>query len=114
MKRGVPERGDILHLSLDPVLGKEQQGERYVLVLTLAPFNRFGLALVAPVTQGGGFAREHGFAVPLSGAGTKTQGVVLCHQVRMLDYRERGAKVIETVPEDIVDEVLARVRTLLD
>jgi hypothetical protein len=34
--------------------------------------------------------------------------------VRMLDYRERGAKVIETVPEDIVDEVLARVRALLD
>ena len=60
MKRGVPERGDILHLNLNPVLGKEQRGERYVLVLTLAPFNRFGLALVAPVTQGGGFAREHG------------------------------------------------------
>ena len=75
MKRGVPERGDILHLSLDPVLGQEQRGERYVLVLTLAPFNRFGLALVAPVTQGGGFAREHGFAVPLSGAGMKTQDI---------------------------------------
>ena len=114
MKRGVPERGDILHLSLDSVLGKEQRGERYVLVLTLALFNRFGLALVAPVTQGGGFAREHGFAVLLSGAGTKTQSVVLCHQVRMLDYQERGAKFVETVPEAIVDDVLARVRALLD
>lgn len=114
MKRGVADRGDILHLSLDPALGKEQRGERCVLVLTLAAFNRFGLALAAPVTQGGGFAREHGFAVPLSGAGTQTQGVVLCHQIRMLDCRERGAKFIESVPEYIMDEVLARVRTLLD
>lgn len=114
MKRGVPNRGDILHLSLDPALGKEQQGQRYVLVLTPAEFNRFGLALVAPITQGGGFAREHGFAVPLMGTGTMTQGVVLCHQVRMLDYRARNAKVVEIVPEDTVDDVLARVRALLD
>ena len=101
-------------LSLDPALGKEQQGQRYALVLTVAAFNRFGLALVAPVTQGGGFAREHGFAVPLMGAGTETQGVVLCHQVRMLDYRARNASVVEVVPENVVDEVLARVRVLLD
>jgi mRNA-degrading endonuclease toxin of MazEF toxin-antitoxin module len=33
MKRGIPDRGDILHLNLDPVLGKEQQGQRYVTIL---------------------------------------------------------------------------------
>jgi len=114
MKHGIPDRGDILNLSLDPALGKEQQGQRYVLVLTLAAFNRFGLALVAPITQGGGFAREHGFAVSLTGTGTQIQGVVLCHQVRMLDYRARNAKLIETVPEYFADEILARVKTLLD
>lgn len=114
MKRGIPDRGDILHVSLDPVLGKEQQGERYVLVLTLSAFNRFGLVLAAPITQGGNFAREHGFAVPLTGIGIQTQGVVLCHQVRMLDYQARNAKVIESVPEYFVSEVLDRVKTLLD
>ena len=41
-------------------------------------FNRFGLALVAPVTQGGQFARENGFTVSFSGTGSKIQGVVLC------------------------------------
>ncbi len=103
MKRGIPERGDILHLDLDldPALGKEQQGQRYVLVLTLSDFNRFGLALVAPVTQGGQFARENGFTVSMMGAGTNTQGVVLCNQVRMLDFKKRNAKVIEAAPETL-------------
>ena len=32
MKRGIPERGDILHLDLDPALGKEQQGQRLKLL----------------------------------------------------------------------------------
>ena len=114
MKRLIPDRGDILHLDLDPALGREQQGQRYVLVLTTADFNRFGLALVAPITQGGQFARENGFTVPMMGAGTNTQGVVLCNQVRMLDFKQRGGKVIETVPEIIVDDALARVRALLD
>ena len=114
MKRLIPDRGDILHLDLDPVLGREQQGQRYVLVLTTADFNRFGLALVAPITQGGQFARENGFTVPMMGAGTNTQGVVLCNQVRMLDFKQRGEKVIEKVPDMIIDDVLARVRVLLD
>ena len=114
MRRGIPDRGDILHVDLDPTKGQEQQGRRFVLVLTPATFNRFGLMLVCPVTQGGAFAREHGFAVSLSGAGTRTQGVVLCHQTRTLDFRERGATWVESLPSDIVEDVLARVRTLLD
>lgn len=85
-----------------------------MLVLSVAEFNRFGLILACPVTQGGEFAREHGFAVPLSGAGTEVHGVVLCHQARTLDYKERSSQWVETVPADLVEEVLARVRTLLD
>ena len=114
MRKGAPDRGDVLLIDLDPTRGREQQGRRYVLVLTLAEFNRLGLALVAPITQGGGFAREHGFAVSLMGTGAKTQGVVLCHQVRMLDFLERGARTVERLPAALVDDVLARVRTLLD
>jgi len=40
VKRTAPDRGDILHLNLDPAFGKEQHGQRYVLVLTSADFNR--------------------------------------------------------------------------
>lgn len=95
LKRGIPDRGDVLNLDLDPAKGHEQRGKRPVLVLSVSEFNRFGLILVCPITQGGGFAREHGFAVPLSGAGTQIQGVVLCHQVRTVDYKERGREFAE-------------------
>ena len=114
MKRGIPERGDVLHINLDPTLGREQQGQRYVLVLTVFDFNRFGLALVAPITQGGQFARENGFTVSLISSGGKMHGVVLCNQVRMLDFKERSGKLIETAPLIIVEDVLARIRVLLD
>ena len=114
LKRGIPDRGDVLNLDLDPTRGHEQRGKRPVLVLSVSEFNRFGLILVCPITQGGGFAREHGFAVSLSGAGTRTQGVVLCHQVRTVDYRERGSEFSESLPGSLVEEVLARVRTLTD
>ena len=113
MKRGVPDRGDVLHVALDPTLGREQAGKRYVLVLTTAELNRFGLAMVCPITQGGQFDRMHGFAVSLTGAGTHTQGIVQCHQVRTISYKERGAAFIEALPIYLVDEVLARVRALL-
>ena len=114
LKRGIPDRGDVLNLDLDPAKGHEQRGKRPVLVLSASEFNRFGLILVCPIPQGGGFAREHGFAVPLSGAGTRTQGVVLCHQMRTVDYKERGGEYSETLPGDLVEEVLAKVRTLTD
>jgi mRNA interferase ChpB len=114
LNRGIPDRGDILHIDLDRTKVREQRGKRFVLVLSIADFNRFGLTLVCPVTQGGEFARERGFAVSLSGAGTRIQRVVLCHQVRTLDYKERNGKWVEALPEETVEEVLARVRTLLD
>ena len=114
MTRGIPDRGDILHIDLDPTRGREQRGKRYVVVLTPAVINRFGCILACPITQGGEFAREHGFAVSLTGAGTHTQGVVLCHQARTLDFKERAAVWVESLPEEILEEILARVRTLLD
>jgi mRNA interferase ChpB len=104
----------VLHIDLDPVRGREQRGKRYILVLSVADFNRFGLVLACPITEGGAFAREHGFAVSLAGTGRITQGVVLCHQARTLDYRDRKAQFAEALSADVIDEVLARVRTLIE
>ncbi len=108
------ERGDIYHVTLDPIQGREQAGKRFVLIVSRREFNRLGTPLVCPVTQGGNFARDHGFAVSLSGLGTRTQGVVLCNQPRVLDLETRCASFIERVPEVVMDEVIARLLTLLD
>jgi mRNA interferase ChpB len=109
------ERGDIYLVSLDPSSGHEQQGRRPVLIVTPAKFNRVtGVPVVLPITSGGNFARTIGFAVSLSGAGTKTTGVVRCDQPRALDLRARAGKKLERLPEVTVNEVLAKLATLFE
>jgi len=108
------ERGDVYHVDLNPIKGREQAGARFVLLVSPRIFNDLGTPLVCPITQGGDFARSRGFAVTLSGAGTKTQGVVLCNQPRVLDLKARGARFVERVPTFIMDEVLARLATLIE
>ncbi len=109
------ERGDIYLVSLDPTAGREQQGKRPVLVISPTRFNRMtGVPVVLPITTGGSFARMAGFAVTLMGAGTQTTGVVRCDQPRALDLRARAGRKIETVPDEIVDEVLSRVAPIFE
>jgi mRNA interferase ChpB len=109
------ERGDVYLVSLDPTAGHEQQGRRPVLVISPGRFNRLtGVPIVLPVTSGGSFARVAGFAVSLMGAGTETTGVVRCDQPRALDLRARKGRKLETVPDQIVDEVLRKVSPLFE
>lgn len=111
----MPVRGDILELSLDPVQGREIRGSRPVLVLSADAFNKAsGLLLVAPITQGGATSRDNGFSVTLMGAGTRTQGVVLCDQTRTVDARARMFKKIEKAPDTVVQEALDAVRAILE
>ena len=70
--------------------------------------------LIAPITQGGDFSRHAGFAVQLAGSGTKTQGAALVNQIRMLDLEGRGAKKIETAPDFVVEDALARLQSITD
>ncbi len=109
------ERGDIVRVSLNPSVDREQQGDmRPALVLSPRKFNALGSALVAPIAQGGDMARFAGFAVTLMGTGTKTQGVVLVNAVRTLDLEQRGARKVEMAPDYVVEDALARFRTLLE
>ncbi len=103
-------RGDIYLVSLNPAKGREQQGERPVLIVSNDKFNAVtGLPVIAPIATAGNFSRAQGFAVSLSGAGTNTTGVILCDQLRVLDLKSRQAKRVEDVPSFIMDEVLARI-----
>ena len=112
--KGVFDRGDVVSVPLDPVVGHEQRGRRPALVITTKDFNRLGDVLVAPITQGGDFSRYAGFAVPLTGTGCKTQGVALVNKVRMLDLNAHQARKVERVPQVVVDDALERLIALLD
>jgi len=103
------ERGDIWLVSLDPTAGHEQQGMRPVMIVSATAFNRVTQTpVVLPIATGGNFARARGFAVSLDGAGLKTTGIVRCDQPRALDLLARRARKIESAPQEIVDEVLAK------
>lgn len=110
----IPARGDIWFVSLNPTLGREQQGLRPVLVVSDAAFNRLGLTVVCPVTQGGQQSRFAGFAVTLMGSGTQTQGVVMCNQPRTIDVAAREGWYVESVDADLMDEVLARLQAIFE
>ncbi|EAN7721602.1 TPA: type II toxin-antitoxin system PemK/MazF family toxin [Escherichia coli] len=109
------ERGDIYLVSLDPTSGHEQQGTRPVLIVSPGAFNRLTKTpVVLPITSGGNFARTAGFTVSLMGAGTKTTGVVRCDQPRALDIGSRHGRKLESVPAVVMDEVLAKLATILE
>ncbi|WP_089729597.1 type II toxin-antitoxin system PemK/MazF family toxin [Candidatus Thiosymbion oneisti] len=105
----VPDRGEILFTDFDPARGHEQAMKRPALVLTPRTFNKkVGLALVAPITSR---VRGHAFEVPLQGS--RTTGVVLCHQIKMIDYRARGVRKIDVAANTVLQDVMAKVRSLV-
>lgn len=109
------KRGDIWLVGIDPAEGYEQKGRRPVLIVSPDAFNRVTkVPVVLPIISGGRFARTAGFAVPLSGAGTETTGVVRCDQPRALDLAARAGKRLESVPSEFMDEVLAKLAPIFE
>lgn len=109
------ERGDIYLVSLDPTLGREQQGTRPVLIVSPSAFNRLTKTpIILPITSGGNFARTAGFAVSLMGSGTTTSGVIRCDQPRAIDLASRNARKLEKVPSVIMEEVLAKLAPIFE
>lgn len=110
MKTYIPKRGDIIWTDFDPAAGHEQKGKRPALVLSPEPFNKkIMLALVAPITSR---VRGHAFEVPLQGR--QVSGVILCQQVKTIDFVERGVSFAEKAPENVMADVLARVIAILN
>jgi len=107
------KRGDVYMVDLEPTQGREQRGHRPVVVVSPDEFNRAtGLPVILPITNGGDFARRIGFAVALSG--TTTTGVVRCDQPRVLDLNARNGRRVESLPPEIMDEVLAKAATIFE
>ncbi len=107
------KRGDIYLVSLDPTEGREQRGSRPVLIVSPEAFNEATrLPVVCPITNGGDFARRIGFAVPISGI--RTTGVIRCDQPRVLDLAARHGRKVDTLPDTIMQDVLARIVTLFE
>ena len=92
----VPEAGDIVWLQFDPQAGHEQAGHRPALVLC------------CPLTTK---VKGYPFEV-LADLGDQA-GAVLADQVKSLDWRIRKAKRKGAVSKDVLQDVRAKIKALL-
>jgi mRNA interferase MazF len=100
----VPRKGEFIAIGLDASAGHEQHGHRPALVVSNDLFNqRTGLAFVCPVTN---TRRDYPFHVPIPEGG-RVGGVVMVDQMRSIDFRARGAKLLGPAPVGVLDEALA-------
>jgi mRNA interferase MazF len=106
----IPARGDLVWLQFTPQAGHERAGHRPAVALSPRSYNhKTGLALFCPVT---GQIKGYPFEVKLPD-GLPVKGVVLCDQVKSLDWSARQARLVARLPAATMDDVLARVLALL-
>ena len=109
-KEYIPQRGDVVWITLNPQAGHEQAGCRPAVVVSPAAYNsKVGLALLCPVTNQ---IKGYPFEV-LIPDGLAIGGAILSDQVKSLDWRARNAELICALPTKTTSEVLQKVGTLL-
>jgi len=90
--------------------GREQMGYRPVLVISPIRYNQMAsLVLACPITSK---TKGLTFEVPLV-KGMQTTGVVLADQIKTLDWKARKVKFVESVSQDLIEEVQAKLETLI-
>ena len=105
------KQGDIVYLNFDPQAGHEQKGRRPALIVSNNLFNRVSsLTMVCPITH---TDRHSPFHIHLDSR-TKTDGFIMCDQVRMLDLNSRRADFTERAPDDILAEVVDLISGILE
>lgn len=106
----VPQRGDVVWITLNPQAGHEQAGRRPAVILSPHAYNaKVGLALLCPITSQ---VKDYPFEVRIP-AGLPVAGVILSDQIKSMDWRTRKAELVCSLPPQTTAEVLAKSLTLL-
>lgn len=109
-KQNVPDRGDVMWLTLDPTSGHEQTGRRPVLVLSRRRYNALtSLMIICPITS-----KVKGYVFELRLDGRKIKGAVLADYVRSCDWLARNAQLIEKAPPEIVENTVRFINALIN
>lgn len=101
-------RGEIYFVDLNPVRGREQQGNRPVLVLSIDSINKLPLVVTVVVgTKGENIGRDFAtnVRIPVSESGLPIETVFMCFQIRALDPR----RFLEKPAGKISDEKLRQI-----
>jgi mRNA interferase MazF len=95
------KQGDIIKLNLDPTVGHEQAGYRPALVVSNETFREASnMTFVCPITHTNRHSLLH---VKLTNI--KTDGFVMCDQLRSVDLTNRKFTIVDHITEDIAENV---------
>jgi mRNA interferase MazF len=105
-----PDRGDLIWLNFHPQAGREQDGWRPALVLSPQKYNQISrLCIACPITT---TDRLSNFQVAIPD-GCGVVGWIISDQVKSISWFDRGSEYRGVVPENIILETMARIKTLL-
>lgn len=110
------QRGEIYLVNLNPIQGREQAGQRPVLVLSTDTINRLPLVVTVVVgTKGENVARDYPTNVRVSAAdsGLPLETVFLCFQLRSLDPSRFVGPPAAKVSGKVLERVENAVRNCL-
>ena len=117
MASGVIRRGQIHFAALDPVRGREQAGNRPVLVVSSDAINRQPLVVTVVVgTDSANISCDYPVNVRVTAveSGLPRDTVFLCFQVRSLDPSRLVTPEVGTLPALRMAEVDSALRRALD
>jgi len=111
VKPYIPDRGDIVWVQFTPHAGHEQAGERPAIIVSPAAYNqKTSLALMCPITSK---VKGYPFEVVLPD-NLEISGVILADQIKSLDWQARNARFALKAPPEVTNEVLAKIKVLLE
>lgn len=110
-------RGEIYFVNLNPIKGREQSGERPVLVLSNNTINSLPLVVTVVVgTKGHNISKEYpvNVRVPSAESGLPMETVFLCFQIRSLDNSRFPKNPAGRISEKFMEKIEKTVKYCLD
>ena len=106
----IPDRGDVVYMSLGPTRGKEQRGRRPAIILTSRRYNeRVGLLVACPVTS-----QIKGYPFEVSIILQGKENSVLCDHVRSLDWKVRQLSYLDKASSSVLELIMRKISILFN
>lgn len=107
----IPHQKDIVYLDFNPTICHEQKGRRPALVLSNYSFNKFTkMAVVCPITSN---MKEFPLHIKLKDS-MNIKGVVMCEQMKVIDFVARNAQFKEKISNETFEEVLTVINSFIN
>lgn len=110
------QRGEIYFVNLNPIKGREQSGERPVLVISSNTINKLPLVITVVVgTKGDNIKQDYpgNVRVAATDSGLPMETVFLCFQIRSLDQGRFPASPAGELTNNVMKQIEQAVRYCL-